>query len=63
MEILVGFFLVFIMVLIAGIYVIRAKRIEQENRFIQSYIDSAIITAKLMQAIYDSSDRNEEVKL
>ena len=36
MEILVGFFLVFIMVLIAGIYVIRAKRIEQENRFIQS---------------------------
>ena len=35
----------------------------QTGEHIQSYTDSAIITAKLMQAIYDSSDRNEEVKL
>ena len=57
MEILVGFFLVFIMVLIAGIYVIRAKRIEQENRFIQSYIDS-------VQELYTViQDRLEAVRM
>ena len=28
-----------------------------------SHVDTAIITAKMMQAIYDSSEKHEEIKL
>lgn len=35
----------------------------QTGEKLPSYIDTAIITAKMMQAIYDSSDKGEEIKL
>ena len=38
-------------------------RCVQTGEKLPSHIDRNILTSKLMQGIYDSSDRNEEVKL
>ncbi len=38
-------------------------RATKTGEHLPSYIDNAVITAKLMQAIYDSSDKGEEIKL
>jgi len=35
----------------------------QTGEKLASHIDTVIITAKMMQAIYDSSDKHEEIKL